>query len=102
MTMKPETRFKEKVLRELRALPGCHAEKIQQKTIRGTSDIHVCLRGWFVALELKVGTGRTDPLQDHVLACVERAGGLAYVATPENWAGILATLAAMPERRQSA
>lgn len=102
MSLKPETRFKERVLRDLRALPRCHAEKIQQRSIRGTSDIHACVRGWFVALELKVGPGRTDPLQDHVLACVERAGGFSAVVTPENWGEILATLAALPEREPPA
>ena len=98
MSVKPESRFKEKVLRGLRALPGCFAEKIQQRSIRGTADIIACIRGWYVALELKVGAGKTDPLQDYVLESVRDAGGLAFVVTPESWDETLRMLSALPER----
>lgn len=53
---------------------------------------HVGLRvAAFVAIEVKDGTGRTTPEQDHFIGFVAGAGGLAGVArSPEDVADILA------------
>lgn len=86
MAKKPETRFKEKVLKDLRALPKCWAEKIQQVGKRGTPDILVCLNGSFIALELKKDAKEcADSLQRHKLKAIELAGGTSVVACPETW-----------------
>ena len=77
MAKKPETKFKEHVIDRLKVIPGLWAEKIQQVTIRGTPDLLLCFRGWFVAWELKVGDNVPDPLQEYKLLCIQEAGGVA-------------------------
>ena len=84
---KPETIFKQRVLRDLRALPYVWAEKIQQQAIRGTPDILACICGVFVAIELKKDAeARTDKMQDHTLNKIRAAGGRAFVTYPKAWA----------------
>lgn len=97
--MKPETRFKIRALADLRTLGW--AEKIQQKAIRGTPDILACIKGWFIALELKVERNKADPLQDHELRKIDKAGGMALVVYPDDWAEVMRQLAALPERREA-
>jgi hypothetical protein len=62
--------------------------------IRGTPDILACIRGNFVALELKV-EGELSKLQEYNLKKIDEASGLALTATPENWPAILARLVIM-------
>lgn len=92
MARKPESLFQDKVLADLRALPHTFAEKIQQKTICGTPDIIACIRGIFVALELKSEKGRPDPLQGYVLEQIREAGGIAKVVWPKQWPELLEKL----------
>jgi len=79
----PETKFKEKVMEDLDTIP-CWYSKIQQVAIRGIPDILLCIRGHFVAIELKVDSELT-PLQVYNLNKISKAGGAAYVATPKTW-----------------
>lgn len=89
MPQKPETYFKEKVLRDLARVPKVWAVKIQQVAIRGTPDILICCGGYFIALELKKDeSSKTDKLQDYTLDKIADAGGHTFVAHPENWTGI--------------
>jgi hypothetical protein len=93
MAQKPETIFKERVLKDLRALPSTYAVKIQQQAIRGTPDILACVNGWFVAIELKKDDkAKTDKRQDYELKKIDEAGGMALVAHPLNWPGMLARI----------
>lgn len=93
MAKKPETKFKEKVLEDLHALPDTWCEKIQQTSIRGTPDILACMAGAFVALELKKDAAeQPDPLQLYKLGEILRCGGAAYVTHPGNWAETLECL----------
>lgn len=91
--MQPETRFKEKVLRDLRAIPGVWAEKIQQVSIKGTPDILACVCGIFFAIELKTDSGKLEKLQEHKLRLIAKAGGGAMVATPSTWPDIRGAIA---------
>ena len=45
----------------------------------GTPDILACVRGRFVALEVKTPTGRLAPIQEHQLARIKEAGGVVAV-----------------------
>lgn len=81
----PETKFKEKVLKDLRSLPETWWVKVQQVAIRGTPDILGTLGGVFVAIELKSHFQDADPLQRHNLDLIADAGGIAVLAYPENW-----------------
>jgi Holliday junction resolvase len=86
MAKKPETAFKEVVLKDLKALPDCWVEKIQQVGKRGTPDILGVLNGYMLAIELKKDAKeKPDKLQQHKLELIRKAGGLTYVACPENW-----------------
>lgn len=46
----------------------------------GTSDRTCCIRGRFVAIEIKSATGQTTERQEQYLARVRAAGGVAIVA----------------------
>jgi hypothetical protein len=84
--MKPETRFRTKVVDPfLKSLHFCKAFSIQQKAIRGTPDKLMCIRGYFVAMEIKALGGKVTKLQQYELDAVLKAKGIAIVAAPENW-----------------
>ena len=86
MARKPETKFKERVRKDLATLPRVWFVKTQQVWSRGTPDFLVCLNGYFVALELKKsGKEKPDRLQDHNLTKIRAAGGVSYVVHPDNW-----------------
>ena len=82
--MQAETRFKEKVIKELKKIPLTWFVKIQMVATRGIPDLLICCNGVFVAWELKVKDNKADPLQAHVIEKIREASGLAYVVTPEN------------------
>lgn len=86
MGKKPETKFKEIVLADLRKLPNCWCEKIQQRSIHGTLDIIACIYGKYVTLELKSSKkAKIDALQLRTLAKVKDAKGIALAIEPEEW-----------------
>lgn len=82
--MQPETRFKQKVQKLLDLIPGLWRVKIQQKSLRGIPDMLVCINGRFIALELKVGKNKPDPLQEYTMRSITLAGGYAWEVTPKN------------------
>jgi hypothetical protein len=84
---KPETSFKEKVLKDLRKLPKSWWVKTQQVSISGTPDILGCLDGKFIAIELKRSLKASiSPLQEYNLKLISAvACGVGIVTSPENW-----------------
>ncbi len=94
MTKKPETIFGEMVDRDLRKAFGTDVwvENIQQVGKCGTPDRLMCIRGDFVALELKVDHGVVDPLQVVKLLEIKRAGGKSYIVYPHTWHVVLKEL----------
>lgn len=82
--MQPETRFKQKVQKILDLIPGLWHVKIQQKALRGIPDMILCINGKFIALELKVGKNKSDPLQEYTMRAITLAGGYAWEVTPKN------------------
>jgi len=90
MSAKPETLFKKKVVKILSSLPHTKVFVIQQVAKRGDPDLLVCVKGKFVALELKrSGVKKGSPLQEHILTQVIKALGYARICTPENFNQIL-------------
>lgn len=85
MAKKPETVFRGRVVKDLRALKGIAIFSIQQRTINGDPDLLLCINSLFVALELKDDDGEVSPLQEKRLEDVGKAKGLALVARPSNW-----------------
>lgn len=82
---KDETKFKERVIKDLKALPNCHHFKISDRVTRGIPDFLVCLNGRFVALELKTGKGKLDALQELTIQKIVGSKGFALAVTPESW-----------------
>ena len=82
---KPETKLKEIVMRDLRAV-GAWVEKIQQVGIVGTPDLLICLNGRFIGIELKKDeVSKIEKTQVLKLRKIKKANGQAYIVTPENW-----------------
>lgn len=87
--MKPETAFRiNKVDKFLKKLPGTWSVSVQQQSIRGTPDKLLCIRGKFVALELKSAGGKLTKLQEYTLLKIEDSGGIAILVSPTNWAAV--------------
>ena len=84
MAKQPETLFKERVYKLLKKIPGIYFDKIQQKTKRGSPDFYICLKGLFIAWELKVGKNKADPLQMYTMEKIAVCGGLVWVVRPDN------------------
>ena len=81
---KPETKFKEKVLKDLSTLKNVWYFKTQEITRRGIPDFILCKKGFFVAFELKVDSP-IDALQEYNLQKIREAGGEGVVVTPTTW-----------------
>lgn len=100
MAKKPETIFKERVQKDLkREIKNGWFFKVQQRSLRGIPDVIGCVKGKFVAMELKVPRTKTqvkaDPLQEWVLSKIILANGIAMVVTPMNWQEVLTRLKAL-------
>jgi len=94
MAKKPETVFGEKVDSDLRKTFGKEVKifNIQQVAKRGDPDRIICLKGDFLALELKIEGGRTETLQLLKLLEIRKAGGKAFLVYPYTWPAILEEL----------
>lgn len=80
MPSKPETKVRRKLVSALRRIPGSVWYSIQQLVIRGNPDIFGCVRGKFVAIEVKERhDSPAQPLQLHKLRCIQEAGGVAMI-----------------------
>lgn len=96
MAKQKETAFKEKIKPLIEKLPNTWVVKIQQRTLRGTPDLLICVNGLFVALELKKSDKEaSDFLQDHNLDLINKAGGLGIKVYPENWDKVFLSLIAL-------
>lgn len=54
-------------------------------TKAGVPDLLCCVNGKFVAIEVKAENGKTSELQDHNIATIKKAGGIAVVAKPSDF-----------------
>lgn len=83
--MQRETLFKEKVVKKLKEFgEDVYFTKIQQVAKLGDLDIHMCIRGRFIAWELKTDDGVESKLQKYVATKIRKAGGVAMLVTPSN------------------
>lgn len=80
-----ERQLKEKVLRDLKTLPHCWFIKTQERGRVGTPDILICLRGRFVAIELKQEGKAATPIQRLTLDKIMAANGIAFESSPSQW-----------------
>lgn len=87
MAKQPETKFKEKVKRELDKFGGkVWYFKSHEVSIRGIPDIIMCVNGKFVTWELKVPPNKVkkDSLQYYTLVKIAESNGVASEVTPNN------------------
>ena len=66
-----------KYLKEKGALVNVNTANMFDKV--GRSDVECCYKGYFIALELKVGNYQPDPLQITYLQKVRDAGGFGLI-----------------------
>jgi hypothetical protein len=94
MAKKSETSFAEKVDADLKEAFGADVwvENIQQVGKSGTPDRLVCLKGAFIALELKTNEGVASKIQILKLNRLRIAGGRGFIVTPTNWPDVLGYL----------
>lgn len=85
MPKKPETKFRERFVKRLKAIPKSYWESIQQKSINGSLDLHGCVNGHCVVIELKASEkSPVTKLQEYKLSKWREAGALALLVYPEN------------------
>lgn len=78
--MMKESQFSKQVVKYLNekgALVNVNTANMFDKV--GRSDIECCYKGFFIALELKVGKYTADPLQISYLQKVREAGGFGLI-----------------------
>ena len=80
-----ETAFKVKVMKDLATLEDCWVLKTQEKGRHGTPDLLICLKGIFVAIELKAEKGVTTKLQEYTLQKIRDAKGYGIISKPSLW-----------------
>lgn len=93
-TAEAANRITTNIVRVVNMTPGCVAYRVNNvgvwdaekqvhragNTQRGLADIWVCVRGQFVAIEVKAGRDRQSREQQIFEQEVQRAGGTYYVA----------------------
>jgi hypothetical protein len=98
LAKKPETKFKERVQKDLDSLRFCAHFKIQQVTLRGIPDFLICLNSRFIAIELKKDEReKPNKLQEWTLHKISHAGGITFVVHPGNWYETFDTLKHLSE-----
>ena len=90
----PETKFKEKVYKDLETLKNTWYYKTQEVSRRGILDLILCVNGAFVSLELKVDS-KLSELQKRNIFKINKANGFATHADPNNWKEIFQKLKQM-------
>lgn len=95
MSKQPETKFKEKVLKELAKIPKTWWVKAQMVAVRGIPDLLICCNGKFVVWELKMPGNKATKLQEHNLELARNAGAISRVVYPTNLDAALAELHAL-------
>lgn len=56
-------------------------------TKAGLPDMHICIHGHSIEVEIKSQVGRTSKLQNVVLSQINDSGGAAYVVRPSDFEG---------------
>jgi len=81
-----EKRFQDRVMKKLRTLRGTWWFKVQG-AVGGVPDVIGCVRGVFIALELKRSPrAKMTKLQEYTHDTIRgTAEGVVYVVHPDNW-----------------
>ena len=98
--MAGEASFQRKVMKDLKTVPKSWWVKVVTASENGTPDIIGCVRGKFVALELKDQHGKASQLQKLQISRIEGAKGFAAVVHPQEWDSVLAYLKEITNKRR--
>ena len=86
-----ESKFKQRVKKDLDSLPNCYYFVKEAGALRGIPDIIGCVKGRFFGLELKrnrqeatKSAGRVV-LQRYHIRQINAAGGEAFITWPDTW-----------------
>lgn len=81
-----EKSYENKIKRYLKER-GCYRVKYHGNyySENGTPDVLACVKGYFLAVEVKADDGKPTELQLAKIDAIRRAGGFAYVAYPSGW-----------------
>lgn len=87
MSQQREGVFKKKVVRDLNDDYGQDIKVLvtQERGRNGVLDLHICLFGDHIEIELKVDGQKPTKLQQVNIDKVIRAGGMAFFTTPSEW-----------------
>jgi hypothetical protein len=92
LACKRETLFwRNTVEPDLARLPHTYYRKTQELAKRGILDVEICIRGLYVALELKkdleteLAAWTNEGLQANNVFKIRKAGGRARFVSPESW-----------------
>ena len=92
----------QRIRKYLATLPDCFFWKEHggQYGTAGIPDIIVCYKGWFIALEAKVGKNKPTKLQAATIDKIRQAGGTAAVVySVEDVKAVLSEMEACDVRR---
>lgn len=96
--MKPHTRFRIALVKEINEIPDVAVIVMQAGSIRGWQDLIICAGGHFVAAEVKIPPDKQSALQKLRSKQVKWAGGKSFVVTPKNKKKFLKTLRLLAEQ----
>ena len=91
--MAAEKNFENKIKKYLKD-NGCYCVKYFgcSYSTSGTPDILACVKGYFLAIEVKAQTGKPSELQLVKIKEIRKAGGFGYVAYPSGWERLKAVI----------
>lgn len=91
--MTAEKQFENKIKKELEKRGIWYVKFFANgMTISGVPDLLCCVKGKFVALEIKSEKGKPSKLQLWQIEQIKKAGGIARVVYPKDWDTLLELL----------
>lgn len=83
--MKPHTRFRIKLVKELEKIPHTKVIVMQAGSVRGWPDLIICVNSFFFGAELKIPPDKPTEIQKLRIKQLKGAGGKVFVVTPLNY-----------------
>lgn len=94
--MGPEKQYETQLRKFIESMGGYVIKQFGCRyTKAGLCDLTCCIKGKFVAIEVKSENGKPSPKQLEHIELVKKAGGLAFVAYPQDFDKIRALLASL-------
>ena len=96
-----EKPFENKIKRLLDSLGAYHVKYFGCGfTQAGVPDILACIKGRFLAIEVKDTKGKPSPLQIHNIKKIRESGGLALIAYPKDFEALKTLIEALVNEKK--